>query len=55
MSETQALEIQTSVNPFSDNMRMVEFANNVDSDKAAHNEPPHLNLHCFPLIIDLPK
>ena len=27
---------------------MVEFAKVVGSDEVAHNEPPHLNLHCFP-------
>ena len=25
---------------------VVEFANSVDSDEAAHNELPHLDLHC---------
>ena len=29
----------------------VEFANSVDPDEVAHNEPPHLNLHC--LILDI--
>ena len=24
-----------------------DFANNVDPDEVAHNEPPHLVLHCF--------
>ena len=23
-------------------------ANSVDLEKVAHNEPPHLDLHCFP-------
>ena len=27
---------------------IVEFANSVDSDGAAHNEPPHLDLSCLP-------
>ena len=25
-----------------------EFANSVDLDEVAHNEPPHLDLHCLP-------
>ena len=27
---------------------MAEFANSVDLDEVAHNEPPHLDLHCLP-------
>ena len=27
---------------------IAEFANSVDLDEVAHNEPPHLNLHCLP-------
>ena len=27
---------------------MVEYANIVDLDEVAQNEPPHLDLHCFP-------
>ena len=25
-----------------------KFANNVDPDEVAHNEPPHQDLHCLP-------
>ena len=25
-----------------------EFANSVDLDEVAYNEPPHLDLHCLP-------
>ena len=25
-----------------------EFANSIDLDEVAHNEPPHLDLHCLP-------
>ena len=25
-----------------------EIANSVDLDEVAHNEPPHLDLHCLP-------
>ena len=27
---------------------MAEFANSVDLDEVGHDEPPHLDLHCFP-------
>ena len=26
----------------------VKFANSIDPDEAAHNELPHLDLHCLP-------
>ena len=29
-------------------MKIVEFANSLDPDEMAHNEPLHLNLHCLP-------
>ena len=29
-------------------MKIVEFANSVDLDEVAHNEPPHLDLHYLP-------
>ena len=28
--------------------KLAEFANSVDLDEVAHNEPPHLDLHCLP-------
>ena len=28
--------------------KMVKFANSVDPDEVAHNEPPHLVIHCLP-------
>ena len=28
--------------------QIVEFAISVDPDEAAHNEQPHLDLHCLP-------
>ena len=28
--------------------KTAEFANSVDPDQVAHNEPPHLDLHCLP-------
>ena len=27
---------------------MAEFANSIDLGEVAHNEPPHLDLHCLP-------
>ena len=27
---------------------IVVFANSVDPDEVAHNEPPYLDLHCLP-------
>ena len=27
--------------------KIVDFSNNVDPDEVAHNEPPHLDLHCL--------
>ena len=29
-------------------MKTAEVANNVDLDEVAHNEPPHVDLHCLP-------
>ena len=29
-------------------MKIAEFANSVDPDEAAHNEPPRLNLYFLP-------
>ena len=28
--------------------KIAEYANSVDLDKVAHNEPAHLDLHCLP-------
>ena len=28
--------------------KIAEFANSVDLDEVAHNEPPHQDLHCLP-------
>ena len=29
-------------------MEKINIANSVDPDEVAHNEPPHLDLHCLP-------
>ena len=31
---------------------MAKFANSVDLDDVAHNEPPHLDLHCLPIVFE---
>ena len=28
-------------------MNKVEFVNSIDQDEVAHNDPPHLDLHCL--------
>ena len=28
--------------------KIAEFAHSIDLDEVAHNEPPHLDLHCLP-------
>ena len=32
-------------------MQLIEFANSLDPDEVAPNEPPHKNLHCLPFSI----
>ena len=34
------------------NTTIAEFANTVDPDEMAHNEPSHLDLQCLPSIFD---
>ena len=29
-------------------VKIIELANSIDLDEAAHNEMPHLDLHCLP-------
>ena len=29
-------------------MQIIEFANSIDLDEVAHNESPHVDLHCLP-------
>ena len=40
--EAQSLTLQVP------DSKIAEIANSVDLDEAAHNEPPHLNLHFLP-------
>ena len=37
-----------AINSFSTSNEKDKFANRVDLDEVAHNEQPHLDLHCFP-------
>ena len=32
-------------------LKIVEFANSIDSDDSVYNEPPHLGGHCLPCIV----
>ena len=34
-------------NTLSAREKTAEFANSIDPDEVAHNEPPHLDLHCL--------
>ena len=34
-------------------MKKAKFANSVDPDEVAHNEPPHLDLHCLPSSLSI--
>ena len=31
--------------------KIAESSNSIDPDEVAHNEPPHLNLHCLPFSL----
>ena len=31
--------------------KLAKFANSIDPDEVAHNEPPHLGLHCLPFSL----
>ena len=32
-------------------MKIAEFENSADQDEAAHNELPHLDLHCLLILV----
>ena len=46
--KTAAIYLKTPEVP---ETKIVEFANSVDPDEVAHNEPPHLDLYCFPSVL----
>ena len=33
--------------------KIAEFTNRIDLDEVAHNEPPHLDLHCLPSSLSI--
>ena len=35
-------------------MKIAEFANIIDPDEVTHNEPPHQDLHCLPVVLEFP-
>ena len=39
---------QAIINLSTRDAKIAEFAFSVDLDEVAHNEPPHLDLHCLP-------
>ena len=39
------------IRPFVLETKIDKFANNVDHDEVAHNEPPHPDLQCFPYTL----
>ena len=41
----------TYLNSLTTRDKIAEFANSVDLDEVAQNEPPHLDLHCLPLSL----
>ena len=41
------------ITPKAPNRKIVEFVNRVDPDEVAHNEPPHLDLHCLPSSLEI--
>ena len=41
-------EFTLSQIPSFNSLKIAEFSNRVDLDEVAHNEPPHLDLHCLP-------
>ena len=34
-------------------LKLVEFVNSIEPDEMAHNEPPHLDLHCLLSCLDM--
>ena len=44
----QVMLNKVAFNSLSTTDKKAEFANSVDLGEVAHNEPPHLDLHCLP-------
>ena len=47
MKLLQLLALEAPENP----PKKTEFANSIDKDEVAHNEPPHLDLQCLQSIL----
>ena len=43
-----SVNLMNFLNSLNTRDEIAEFANSVDLDEVAHNEPPHLDLHCLP-------
>ena len=41
----------SSVNSCRSETKIAEFENSLDLDEVAHDEPPHLDLHCLPFSL----
>ena len=50
---SQNLILHKSISLSVSKMKVTEFATTVDPDEVAHNEPPHLDLHCLLLQYDV--
>ena len=48
LSALHVTRLNILVNSLTTREEIAEFANSVDLDEVAHNEPPHLALHCLP-------
>ena len=42
------MKIELCILPVASETKIAELANSADLDEVAHNEPPHLDLHCLP-------
>ena len=52
MLKTNLIHIRMNNNVRVPETKLAEFANSVDLDEIAHNEPLHLDLHCLPLVCE---
>ena len=52
----ESLKVVTLLNTYylkCQKLKTDEFADSVDPDEVAHNEPPHLDLHSLPFILSI--
>ena len=45
------VRLRSKCNSLNPRTKIAEFPNSVDLDEVAHNEPPHLDLHCLPFSL----